>query len=198
MIYITTHTNRHTRTHTCMHARAHTQTHTHTHTHKHTHTHTQYYIDITSFLYLHIGQPPKFLPELQDSQCVTQPPLDKGHYYKSPKCKLNELCQSMKFPSPNYQSQMSNGFLVVTVSIRIEGQEVCYSYTSEQVSSTKKNVKPCEENAAEIAYKALSELYETNVVPLQRVQSYHEPPGKNIMYLAICITIVYSSCMVFY
>ena len=80
---------------------------------------------------------------------------------------------------------MSNGCLVVTVSIMIERQEVHYSYTSsdsEQVSPTKKYIKQCEECAAEIAFKALTELYGTDVVPLQRVQSYHEPSGKNIQY----------------
>ena len=132
--------------------------------------------------YLRIGQPPKVIPGLQGSQCVAQQPLDKGHCRKSPKSKLNEFCQSMKFPLPNYQSQTSNGFLTVTVSIRIEGQEVCYSYTSsyasEQVSSTKKNIKQCEEYAAEKAYKALTELYGADVMPLQRAQSYHESSGK--------------------
>ena len=140
-------------------------------------------------VFIIIGQLPKGIPEVRSSQCIAQQPTDKGYCYKSPKCKLNELCQSMKFPSPLYQSQMSNGFLVVTVSINIEGQEVTYSYASsyasEQVSSTKKNIKQCEEYAAEKAYKALFELYGTDVMPLQRVQSHHEPPGKNMA--ALCI-----------
>ena len=81
---------------------------------------------------------------------------------------------------------MSNGFLVVTVSINIGGQEVTYSYTSsytdEQVRSTKKYIKQCEENTAEIAYKALTELYGTDVMPLQRIQSYPEPSGKSMQH----------------
>ena len=85
----------------------------------------------------------------------------------------------MRFPLPHYQSQISNGFLVVTVSIMIEGQEVHYSYTSEQVSSAKKYIKECEENAAEIAYRALTELYGTSasVMSPQCTQRYDEQPG---------------------
>ena len=85
----------------------------------------------------------------------------------------------MKFPLPGYQSQISNGCLVVTVSIIIEGQEVQYSYASEQVSSAKKHIKQCEENAAAIAYRALSELHgtSTSVMSLQRTQHYDEKSG---------------------
>ena len=81
---------------------------------------------------------------------------------------------------------MSNSFLVVTVSINIGGQEVTYSYTSsytsELVRSTKKYIKQCEENVAEIAYKVLTELYGTNMMPLQCIQSYPEPSGKNMQH----------------
>ena len=105
-----------------------------------------------------------------------QSSLGKGDF-KSPKSKLNELCQSMKFSPPKYQDQISdNGFVDVTVSIMIEGQDVCYSYTSEQAMSTKKYIKQCEENAAELAFKALTELYGTCL------PSEHTPTqlGKNI------------------
>ena len=44
----------------------------------------------------------------------------------------------------------------------IEGQEVQYSYTSEQAMITKKHIKQCEENVAEIAFTALTELYGTS------------------------------------
>ena len=66
----------------------------------------------------------------------------------------------MKFSSPIYQ--ISENGLVVTVSIMIEGQEVHYSYTSEQAMITKKHIKQCEENVAEIAFTALTELYGTS------------------------------------
>ena len=61
----------------------------------------------------------------------------------------------MKFSSPIYK--ISENGLVVTVSITIEGQEVHYSYTSEQAMITKKHIKQCEENVAEIAFTALTE-----------------------------------------
>ena len=77
---------------------------------------------------------------------------------------------------------MPNGFLRVTVSIEIEGQKVCYSYSSlrsmEEVKSLKMHIERCEEIAAAKAYKALAELYCTDVMPLQRVQSYHKPSSK--------------------
>ena len=101
----------------------------------------------------------------------------------------------MKFSSPKYcQSQTPENHLVVTVSIMIEGQEVQYSYTSEQVSSTKKYIKQCEENVAELAYTALTELYgtSTSVMPPQRTQSYDEPPGsyKQLFQVSLNIWLV--------
>ena len=66
----------------------------------------------------------------------------------------------MKFSSPIYQ--ISENGLVVTVCIMIEGQEVHYSYTSEQAMITKKHIKQCEENVAEIAFTALTKLYGTS------------------------------------
>ena len=96
----------------------------------------------------------------------------------------------MKFSSPKYyQRQTPENHLVVTVSIMIEGQEVQYSYTSEQVSSTKKYIKQCEENVAEIAYTTLTELYgtSTSVMPPQRTQSYDEPPGISNYFMCLLI-----------
>ena len=74
------------------------------------------------------------------------------------------------FSTKVYQDQISDNGFVVTVSIMIEGQEVHYSYTSEQTMSTKKYIKQCEENAAELAFKALTELYGT-CVPSEHTQT---------------------------
>ena len=109
-----------------------------------------------------------------------RPPLSSGEPSKNPKSKLNEFCQSMKFSLPKYQ--ISENSFVVTVSITIEGRDVCYSYTSEQAMSTNKYIKQCEENAAEIAFTALTELYGTCMpkTPPQRGQSYDQQSGNNI------------------
>ena len=108
-----------------------------------------------------IGQPAKLIQEGDHSQSTVdpvispRPSLGREFSGKNPKSKLNELCQSMKFSSPSYQ--ISENDLVVTVSIMIEGREVQYSYTSEQAMITKKYIKQCEENVAEIAFTALTE-----------------------------------------
>ena len=139
-------------------------------------------------IHIHIGQQPKKVEKetplghflFNPSISSRRSPSNDTEIFKSPKSKLNEWCQSMKFLSPKYyQSQTSDNYLVVTVSIMIEGQKVQYSYTSEQMNSTKKFIKECEENAAEIAYSALTELYETSasVVPPQHTQSYDEQTG---------------------
>ena len=114
-----------------------------------------------------------------DPLVLGQSPQGKGGF-KSPKSKLNELCQSLKFSSPIYQK--SEDDMVITVSITIEGQEVHYPYTSEQTMSTKKYIKQCEENAAEIAFTELTKLYGTCIsnTPPQRT---HEQSGKQL-YIA--------------
>ena len=132
--------------------------------------------------YLCIGQQPnKVEQEVPFGNSPSVPPnRSSGNDSKNPKSKLNELCQSMKFPSPKYyQSQTSENHLVVTVSTIIKEKEVKYSYTSKQVSSTKKYIKQCEESAAEKAYTALTELYgtSTSVMPPQHIQHYDERPG---------------------
>ena len=120
----------------------------------------------------------KNLRSTGDPVVSAQSSLGKGGF-KSSKSKLNELCQSMKFSLPKYQDQISvNGFVIVTVSIMIEGQDVCYSYTSEQAMSTKKYIKQCEENAAEIAFTKLTELYGTCISNMSQ-QCTHEQSGKN-------------------
>ena len=105
-----------------------------------------------------IGQPAKLIQKGDYSQSTVDPPPPSPSRElsdKSTKSKLNEFCQSMKFSSPSYQ--ISENGLVVTVSIMIEGQEVQYSYTSEQAMITKKHIKQCKENVAEIAFTALTE-----------------------------------------
>ena len=96
---------------------------------------------------------------------------------RNPKSKLNEFCQSKKFSSPKYQT--SEDHFVVTVSIMIGGQDVCYSYTSEQAMLTKKDIKQCEEYVAEIAFTALTKLYGTclSSTSPQRTQSCDENSG---------------------
>lgn len=99
---------------------------------------------------------------------------------KNSKNKLQELCQSMKVPLPKYENQISvNGFVVVTVSIMVEGRENQYSYTSEQAMSTKKHIKQCEEIAAE---KVLTELNRTcvSIMPPQHAKDSDEQSGKVI------------------
>ena len=112
----------------------------------------------------HTGQPPKHFQKVDNLQSAPDPvvlsqPSSVKEFLGNPKSKLNEFCQSKKFSSPKYQT--SEGGFVVTVSIIIEGQEIHYSYTSEQAMSTKKYTKQCEEMVAEIAFTALSKLYGT-------------------------------------
>ena len=105
-------------------------------------------------------------PALNPQPCVAAVTLsDSKEFAKNPKSLLNEFCQSIKFSLPQYNSRMSeNGFLVITVTITIEGKEVDYFYTSEQgMSPTKNYIKRCEERAAEIAFTSLTELYGTGV-----------------------------------
>ena len=123
-----------------------------------------------------IGQPAKLIQKVDYSQSTvgpSHPTPGRELFAKNPKSKLNEFCQSMKFSSPIYQ--ISENGLVVTVSIMIEGQEVHYSYTSQQPMITKKHIKQCEENVAEIA---LTELYGTNITQPQHTQSCDEQSGK--------------------
>ena len=116
------------------------------------------------------------------------PPTQSKGDFRSPKNKLQELCQSMKFPLPNYQHQISeDGFVIVKVSIMIvERQEVQYSYTSEQAISTKKYIKQCEENVAEIAFAALTEQYGT-CMPSDHTSSQF---GKH--YIHACVLYLYT------
>ena len=122
-----------------------------------------------------IGQPKKLmsLPEDKNMQSSADLPLALAQSQpgkdisKSPKNKLQELCQSMRFSLPKY-NQTSESSIVV--SITIEGQEVCYHYTSEHTMSTRNYIKQCEENVAEIAFKALTKLYGT-CIPLEHTQS---------------------------
>ena len=112
----------------------------------------------------HTGQPPKHIQKVDNLQSSPDPavlsrPSPVKEFLGNPKSKLNEFCQSKKFSSPKYQT--SEGGFVVTVSIMIEGQEVHYSYTSEQAMSTKKYIKQCEEMVAEKAFTALNKLYGT-------------------------------------
>jgi len=144
---------------------------------------------------MYLGQPPKIdYPQPPvDSSFSPCPLLGKG-FLKSLKSLLNEFCQSMKFSLPSYQNQRSeNDFVVTTVSIRIEGQEVHYSYTSEEAVYTKKHIKQCEKSAAEIALIALTKLYGTSIpkIPPQCTQSYDEQSGKQQL-LDVCI--VYNNC----
>jgi len=148
---------------------------------------------------MHIGQPPKidqgasYSQPPVDSSFLPRPPLGK-EFFKNPKSLLNEFCQSMKFSSPSYQNQRSeNGVVVTTVFIRIEGQEVHYSYTSEEAVYTKKHIKQCEESVAEIALIALTKLYGTSIPKVSYTQSYTEQPGKQ-QILAICILGYNNSC----
>ena len=130
-----------------------------------------------------IGQPKKLmpLPEDKNVHSSVDPPLASAQlpsgkdFSKSPKNRLQELCQSMRFSLPKYNQTSEN---VVTVSIVIEGQEVPYSYTSQQALSTKKDIKQCEENAAAIAFKALTELYGTCASNIPPQQTTHEQSGK--------------------
>ena len=126
-----------------------------------------------------IGQPAKLIQKGDYSQSTVDPPHPtpgRELFAKNPKSKLNEFCQSMKFSSPIYQ--ISENGLVITVSIMTEAQEVHYSYTSEQAMITKKHIKQCEENVAEIAFTALTELYGTNRTQPQPNQCCDEQPGK--------------------
>ena len=120
---------------------------------------------------------PIFLKFLVDP-VISARPSPGNDLSKNSKNKLQELCQSMKSPFPKYQKQISeNGFVVVTVSIMIEGREIHCSYTSEQALSTKKHIKQYEEIAAE---KALTELNRIRVpiLPPQNTKSSDEPSGK--------------------
>ena len=121
----------------------------------------------------------KNLQSSVDPLVLGQSPQGKG-VFKSPKSKLNELCQSLKFSSLKYQNQISENCIVVTVSITIEGQEIHCSYTSEQAVFTKKYIKQCEENAAEIAFTKLTRLYGICIssTPPQRT---HEQSGKTAL-----------------
>ena len=123
--------------------------------------------------------------DLPSALAQSQPGKDIS---KSPKNKLQELCQSMRFSIPKY-NQTSESSIVV--SITIEGQEVCYRYTSEHTMSTRNYIKQCEENAAEKAFKALTELYGTCTSNIPAQQTTHEQSGK-----AAFVSIVYS-CLVF-
>ena len=58
----------------------------------------------------------------------------------------------------------------------IEGQEVHYSYTSEQAMSTRKYTKQCEEIVAEIAFTALNNQNGTTVSGVP-IQNYDIPSG---------------------
>ena len=130
-------------------------------------------------------QPKKIEQEAPVLQFLVSPsisarPSSGNELSKNPKNKLQELCQSLKLPLPKYQNQISeNGFVVVTVSLMIEGKEIPYSYTSEQAMSTKKYIKQYEENAAEIALKNLTELNLSGTcTPTQRIKSCDEQSGK--------------------
>ena len=146
-------------------------------------------ISIHTGIYMYIGQQPKQIEQegpvslcLVNSSISPRPSPPVNELSKNPKNQLQELCQSLKFPLPKYQNQMSENGIVVTVSITIEGHDVCYPYmTSEQAAiPTKKHIKHCEEKAAEIAFKALSELYGTctSTMPPHQIQSSDEQSGK--------------------
>ena len=106
------------------------------------------------------------MQEVDNLQSTADPvvsswPSPVKEFSRNSKSKLNEFCQSKKFSLPKYQ--ISEDGFVVTVSIMIEGQEVQYSYTSEQAMSTRKYTKQCEEMVAEKAFTALSKLYGTYI-----------------------------------
>ena len=70
----------------------------------------------------------------------------------------------------------------------IEEQDICYTCTSKQAMPAKKHIiKQCEENAAEIAFKALSELYGTctSTMSSQQIKSSDEQSGKAAIYIAL-------------
>ena len=138
---------------------------------------------------IHIGQPPKRIEQASpglklyiDSSISARPPPGK-ELSKNPKSLLNEFCQSNKFSLPMYQTS-EDGF-VVTVSIMIEGQEVHYSYTSEQAMSTKKYTKQCEEIVAEKAFTALNNQNGTTVSGVP-IQTYDIPSGNIVRCYASC------------
>ena len=79
----------------------------------------------------------------------------------------------------------------------IEGQEVHYSYASEQAMSTRKYTKQCEENAAEIALTALSNRYGTTVTGTS-IQSYDIPSGNIVRCDAPCTIATYSYALCCY
>ena len=127
----------------------------------------------------HTGQPPKHIQKADNLQSTPDPavlsrPSPVKEFLGNPKSKLIEFCQSKKFSLPKYQTS-EDGF-VVTVSIMIEGQEVHYSYTSEQAMSTKKYTKQCEEIVAEIAFTALNNQNGTTVSGAP-IQNYDLPSG---------------------
>jgi len=95
------------------------------------------------------------------SPISSRPGVD-NEFFKSPKSLLNEFCQSMKFSIPTYTSSSEDGFTVTTACIVIEGNVIKHSYQSSEVVLTKKLRKEHEENAAQKAYLALTELYGVN------------------------------------
>ena len=123
---------------------------------------------------IHIGQLPKKIEQVSPgglkfflpagSSSISARPVPGKEFTKNPKSLLNEFCHSKKFSSPKYQYEISdNGLVVITISITIEEQEVQYCYTSEEAQSTKKYIKQCEENAAEIVFTTLNDRYRTTI-----------------------------------
>jgi len=141
---------------------------------------------------MHIGQQPKIdradsYPQPPDDSSFSPRPPPCKEFFKNPKSLLNEFCQSMKFSLPSYQNQRSeDGVVVTTVSIRIEGQEVHYSYTSEEAGYTKKHIKQCEESVAKVALISLTKLYGTSIPKISPQLIDDEQPGKQQL-LTICI-----------
>ena len=134
---------------------------------------------------IHIGRPSSIkidqvLPGLKFyvDTSISALPAPGKKFSKNPKSLLNEFCHSKKFSLPKYQHQISeNGLVVVTISIMIDGQEVHYSYTSEEAQSTMKCVKQCEENAAEMVFTTLSDRYGSTIAGTP-IQSSDRPSGK--------------------
>ena len=119
---------------------------------------------------IYVGQPPKMVEQVSPGlkfyvdTSISARPAPGKEFSKNPKSLLNEFCHSKKFSSPKYQHQISeNGLVVITISIMVDGQEVHYSYTSEEAQSTKKYIKQCEENAAEIVFTTLNGRYGSTI-----------------------------------
>ena len=144
-------------------------------------------------MFIHIGQPPKRIEQaspaaglkLYVNSSISARLQPGKEFLKNSKSLLNKFCQSRKFSLPKYQLQISEDGFVVTVSIMIAGQEVHYSYTSEQAMSTRKYTKQCEEIVAEKAFTALNNQNGTTVSGVP-IQTYDIPSGNIVRCYASC------------